>query len=264
MSGAALGHGVDAFQAGNHAEAYHLLLPAAEDGDAEAQNVIGFLLVKGGTGIEADGAAAHRWFHRAAEQGLTIAWRNIAVLHAGEVAGVEADFAEANAAMVRYLAARKTGQAIGVSGERLERELELMPAGEAASREAPERPAALEPDLDDAALAARLGERTFVSFCAGCHGKDGNAAYPPAPSFALDERLEFPDSRLMESILNGKGDMPPWRGKLPEAALAKALSYMRTLSLRAKYDLRAPEPGPYRFQFRPVGSGEANWFPDQQ
>ncbi len=58
---------------------------------------------------------------------------------------------------------------------------------------------------------ASVGGRVFLTYCAGCHGFDGFADYPPAPSFSMGERLEKDDRMLLQSILNGKGGCP--RGK---------------------------------------------------
>jgi len=33
------------------------------------------------------------------------------------------------------------------------------------------------------------GADVFLTFCAGCHGVDGFAAYPAAPSFSMGDRL---------------------------------------------------------------------------
>jgi mono/diheme cytochrome c family protein len=74
----------------------------------------------------------------------------------------------------------------------------------------------------------QIGETVYVTFCAGCHGFDGYASYPNAPSFALGEALQRSDSALIASILDGKDTMPAWRNNLsPELARA-TISYIRT------------------------------------
>ena len=66
-----------------------------------------------------------------------------------------------------------------------------------------------------AAPAQHPGARTFLTFCAGCHGMDGFAAYEHAPSFSMGERLQKDDRELLQSVLKGTGNMPPWRGTRP-------------------------------------------------
>lgn len=55
-------------------------LPLAMSGQAEYQNLLGFMLFFG-EGIERDPEEAHVWFHLAAEAGHPTAQRNLAVLH---------------------------------------------------------------------------------------------------------------------------------------------------------------------------------------
>ena len=61
---------------------------------------------------------------------------------------------------------------------------------------------------------AQAGAKTFLTYCSGCHGQDGFAAYEHAPSFSMGERLQKDDRVLLQSVLNGKGKIPPWRDKL--------------------------------------------------
>ncbi len=73
------------------------------------------------------------------------------------------------------------------------------------------------------------GEQTYVTFCAGCHGLNGIAAYAGAPSFALGDRMEKKDADLLHTIIHGHGVMPTWGSKLSEQSLANALRFIRTL-----------------------------------
>lgn len=107
----------------------------------------------------------------------------------------------------------------------------------------------------DAPLWEMDGADTFLTFCAGCHGFDGFAEYPPAPSFAMGDRLQKDDGTLLQSVLRGKGGMPPWEGKLPRYMLQDAIAYLRVMAERrsAGYEPRTrPIPETW-FKFRPVG-----------
>lgn len=98
------------------------------------------------------------------------------------------------------------------------------------------------------------GREVFVTFCSGCHGADGVAAYPLAPSFAFGDRMEKSDRDLIESILWGHEDMPNWDDKLPRPWLAEALAYARTLESEFGYGLLRLSIGPHelRFSFGPM------------
>ena len=74
-----------------------------------------------------------------------------------------------------------------------------------------------------------MGETTFVTFCAGCHGLNGIAAYVDSPSFALGDRMEKPDAELIESVRNGKGVMPSWGDKLSDRQMRDVLGFVRSL-----------------------------------
>ena len=58
---------------------YQKFLMRAEGGDAESQNVVGFMLFHG-EGVPVDGVRAEMWFRRAAAQGNVRAQRNLAIM----------------------------------------------------------------------------------------------------------------------------------------------------------------------------------------
>lgn len=62
--------------------------------------------------------------------------------------------------------------------------------------------------LDAAAL--------YTSRCAVCHGKDGkgSAAGKKMGARDLAEERKEPEQEIAEDIANGKGRMPPFKGKL--------------------------------------------------
>lgn len=74
------------------------------------------------------------------------------------------------------------------------------------------------------------GREIFHERCAACHGIDGNAILPDAPSFAKGERLEKTDKELLESIRHGKGDiMPPWEGVISDKEQRDILGYVKVV-----------------------------------
>ena len=104
-----------------------------------------------------------------------------------------------------------------------------------------------------------LGRNVFQTYCAGCHGFDGFAFYPPAPSFSLGDRLYKSNAELMRSILKGRGAMPSWENKLPVHWLEQALAYIRHMAISGNTGDHANMPD-YYFIFSPPGSDPtANW-----
>ena len=229
-------------ESGPAADRFADLLRAAQDGDARAQNLVGVMLVRG-EGVPTDPATGHAWLHKAAEQNYAPALRNLGVLHAKGDDGVPIDYTEANAATALAAAQSVSDGAIA-----------LQPAAEGSTAAADE---ILDPEFDDGSL----GERVFQTYCAGCHGFNGIAVFPVAPSFALGDRMYKADPKLLRSVMFGKGAMPSWGDKLSEDAIAKAIGYLRSLSIREEYGLVAPEPDDQNrfFRFVPMGSGVAPW-----
>jgi len=75
------------------AEALKWLRKAVEQGDAKAQNNLGWMYEKG-KGVTQDYAEALKWYRKAAEQGHAVAQSNLALMYDnGE--GVTQDYAEA-------------------------------------------------------------------------------------------------------------------------------------------------------------------------
>jgi mono/diheme cytochrome c family protein len=72
------------------------------------------------------------------------------------------------------------------------------------------------------------GRATWASICSTCHGADGYATYPNAPSFSRCERLNQDDTTLLASVRDGIGGrMPPWGGFLSEQQILDAIAYAR-------------------------------------
>ena len=185
-------------------------LRLANAGDEKAQHLIGFMLYFG-EGVRMNRAAAHHWFHLAADQGNATAQLNLAVMHyLGE--GVGKDIEEAE----RYFRLAKNNTSPSVN-------LSVSPEVPRTLAELAER-AFMRPWNVDIP-----GESTFAAFCAGCHGLNGIAAYVGAPSFALAERLDKSDAELLRTITDGHGIMPTWQDKLSQETLTDVLGFVRTL-----------------------------------
>lgn len=83
-------------------------------------------------------------------------------------------------------------------------------------------PASASPQDGDPARGARV----YRQFCQHCHGP--NLVNPGTVSFDL-RRLQ-PDEypRFSESVMNGKGNMPPWKATLKEGDLDAIWAYIMT------------------------------------
>ncbi len=85
--------GVAAYDRGDYATAFREMKPLAEQGNAEAQHILGLMYNKG-QGVPQDYAEAVRWIRKAAEQGDAMAQYNLGVMY-NNGQGVTLDYAEA-------------------------------------------------------------------------------------------------------------------------------------------------------------------------
>lgn len=190
---------------------YDKFLPLGLAGDAEIQNVLGYMFFYG-EGVERDIDAAHWWFHLAAEQGNALARRNLGLLHSRTAPDVPVEYENAREANVWFRLAEQD-----MSGK------PVTHPGTGGFDHAIEAAESLIVSND----AHRIGGRVYQRFCAGCHGTGGVSAYLKAPSFALGERLHKSDSELMHSMINGMDGMPAWGLTLSEKILSETLAYIR-------------------------------------
>jgi mono/diheme cytochrome c family protein len=91
------------------------------------------------------------------------------------------------------------------------------------------------------AVAAPLdqpGRSLFNSNCASCHGQNGTPTAVGkslnAPEMSLKAVQTQTDAELQQIIANGKGNMPPFNGRLSDAQINSLVGYIRTLSGQRK------------------------------
>lgn len=75
---------------------------------------------------------------------------------------------------------------------------------------------------DDAKIAA--GEQTFREYCSPCHGDD---LVNTGQTFDLRRLKANERARFENSVLNGKNQMPPWKGALTEEQIDGLWTYIR-------------------------------------
>jgi mono/diheme cytochrome c family protein len=90
------------------------------------------------------------------------------------------------------------------------------------------------------AVAAPNGQaRTlFNSSCASCHGQNGTPAAVGkslnAPDLGSTDVQKHTNTELQEVINDGKGNMPPFKGKLSDAQIDSLVAYVRAFSKQHK------------------------------
>ena len=82
------------------------------------------------------------------------------------------------------------------------------------------------------------GQTLFKNTCASCHGQNGTPTAvgkslnaPDLGSKAVQNRA---DEELQQIVTNGKGNMPPFSGRLSEAQINSLVAYIHTLSGQRK------------------------------
>jgi mono/diheme cytochrome c family protein len=88
-------------------------------------------------------------------------------------------------------------------------------------------------DLEQAGIAK--GEKIYARHCAGCHGAKGTGeGYkllgPDPANLTLPSTTKKSDAALLNTIHEGKPNMPSWKVRLSEQDSRAVLAYIRTLS----------------------------------
>ncbi len=75
----------------------------------------------------------------------------------------------------------------------------------------------------------RNGAKIYNNHCANCHGAQGNGMMPGMPNFLRGEGLLKPDAALVQTLENGAGMMPAFRGLLTTQEMLDVIAYLRTM-----------------------------------
>jgi mono/diheme cytochrome c family protein len=78
--------------------------------------------------------------------------------------------------------------------------------------------------MAQADAAAQDGEQIYATNCATCHGDE---LRNPGSSFDLKDLKTAERARFDKSVMEGKGQMPPWRGALTPADMDALWAYIR-------------------------------------
>ncbi len=75
------------------------------------------------------------------------------------------------------------------------------------------------------------GRPIYASQCESCHGAWGEGVYAPVTIDAAASKAKFPDPEVEEAVvLDGRGQMPSFRGRLTADQVEAVVAYVRTLS----------------------------------
>jgi mono/diheme cytochrome c family protein len=77
--------------------------------------------------------------------------------------------------------------------------------------------------------AAQSAADNYKAKCAMCHGADGSKSMMGAKPLNGAEVQGMSDADLTGAIVNGKGKMPAYKGKLTDAQIKDLVAYIRTL-----------------------------------
>ncbi len=80
-----------------------------------------------------------------------------------------------------------------------------------------------------AAADTHKGKNLYQAQCAICHGSEGRATMPGAPSFDRGEQMLRADMALLTLIRSGKNAMPAFQGRLSDRDIMDVIAYIRTL-----------------------------------
>ena len=80
------------------------------------------------------------------------------------------------------------------------------------------------------------GKTLFVRYCTGCHGPEGGGdgyrfiGGPDPANLTSPSTGKKSDAELLQTIHDGKPNMPPWKFRLSENESRDVLAYVRTLA----------------------------------
>ena len=95
---------------------------------------------------------------------------------------------------------------------------------------------AIRPSL--AVAEGSAGPGVFKAKCVTCHGPDGSGNTPVGKSLQTadlrsPEVQKKPDAELTQSISDGKGNMPAFKGNITDDEIQSVLKYVRTLAAKS-------------------------------
>lgn len=231
--------GLTAFRNGNPATAWRLFKPLAEQGDVQAQNMLGWMFSLGDDGWPEDDSKAAGWFQRAANQGSSSAQYNLGRMYAdGE--GVRRDY---------HQAARWFSEAAGQGNQRAQLQLaRLYELGAGVARD-PREALSLWRALAESGWPAAQFELAKMYRKGERVGKDLVHSYKWASLAAKNP--QYLAAKVLLEIL---------AGKMTAGQVAEAQSRAGQWRPKRKPSQRALNEIVYQFGGGPGGDGEVRLF----
>lgn len=86
-----------------------------------------------------------------------------------------------------------------------------------------------------AAMAQSSGADVYKAKCQGCHGADGKAVTPVGKALSVKPANDptvkkLTQAAMIEIVLNGKGKMQAFKGKLTDDQIKASVEYFRTFT----------------------------------
>lgn len=79
---------------------------------------------------------------------------------------------------------------------------------------------------EEAAARIATGEQIYADYCSSCHGEELRNT-SGGVTFDLRRLRADEHERFLDSVLNGKRQMPPWRGALATEEIEAIWAYIR-------------------------------------
>ena len=79
---------------------------------------------------------------------------------------------------------------------------------------------------DEGNSSAQMGASVYLDYCSSCHG-DGLQNNSGGVTFDLRRLRPQDHDRFVNSVLNGKSQMPPWRGVVDQQQIESIWAYIR-------------------------------------
>jgi mono/diheme cytochrome c family protein len=85
--------------------------------------------------------------------------------------------------------------------------------------------------LDAESVNTESGERLYADYCSSCHGEELRNT-SGGVTFDLRRLRPGDHDRYLNVVLNGKNQMPPWRGALEPDQIEAIWAYIRSINDR--------------------------------
>lgn len=97
-----------------------------------------------------------------------------------------------------------------------------------------------------------FGKPVYEKVCAVCHAIDGKGSLPTSPALTDNAIVTGPIEAHLDVVLNGKNNMPAWKGELSAVDIAAVITYVRNALGNAVGDVVQPSAVKLKFSTPPA------------